>query len=83
MGSENSRYGIARPPKRLALCGFVFRPSFRRVATVGGRVSRLASLRATRSAAEGRALTPESPSAVYCEPFKEGGKNAEGQGQAE
>jgi hypothetical protein len=30
-GSSMSRYGIARPLSRLALCGVVFAPSFRRV----------------------------------------------------
>src|SRR5712692_1635733 len=83
MGSENSRYGIARLLSRLALCGFVFRPSFRSAATAGGRVSRLASWRATRNAVQGLALTPQSPPAVPCERSKEGGKTAEGQVQDE
>jgi hypothetical protein len=82
-GSSSSRYGIARPLSRLALCGFVCAPSFRSAATAGGRVSRLASWRATRSVAEGSALTPKSPPAVHCERSKEGGKTAEGQMQVE
>jgi hypothetical protein len=59
-GELNSRYGVARPPERLALCSFFFAPSFRRAATVGGRVSRLGRS-PTRSAAEGAVLDAREP----------------------
>ncbi len=79
-GSSLSRYGIARLRVRLALCGFVFAPSFRSAATAGGRVSGLASVRATRSAAKGSALTPKSLPAVHCERIQGGRKDSRGVG---
>ena len=42
IGSEKSRYGVARPLSRLAFCGFFFASFFRSAATANRRVSRLA-----------------------------------------
>src|SRR5712691_9974261 len=82
MGSENSRYGVARPLLRLALCSFSFFPPFAAQPRWGGECQ---GWGAAPPAAQRRALalTPESPRAVYCEAFEGGRKAAEGQPQAE
>ena len=77
----NSRYGVARPPERLALCSFFF-PSFRRAATVGGGVK--AGAQPHPSAAEGAGLDArEPPRRILRSLPRRGRKAVEGQSQAE
>ncbi len=74
-GSQNSRYGVARPLPRLAFCGFFFASFFRSAATANRRVSRLAQQ------PEGLGLDAIKPICSILR--KKEAKKAEGQVQAE
>src|SRR5262249_7300280 len=70
MGSENSRYGVARPRERLALCSFGCAPSFRRVSQCQRAGVKAAQHRRQR----GLALTQEPGGITVRSLPKEGGK---------